>query len=312
MMPAKTRQPRKNHLDLAQRILDVARQNGMRPGAHLPEQQMASQCSVSRTPIRAAFKILENQGLVSWEHDCGYRLSVDLSSPVDLDPGLPSTEEATLAKAILRDRAARRLSGTITVTELMRRYATDRGTVLKAIRSLSGDDVLQRAPGQAWIFRALPDSPESVADSFAFRLLLEPAAILAPGFRLDGLKAAALREGMEDLAGLPDSSFDTRAFRRLDIEFHRLIAVGCANPFVADALNAHLRLRQLPGVGGNANVFRLRQATQEHLGILDNLESQQYEVAADLMRVHLRLSRSQRPQAANRGAPPLRGSMRMI
>ncbi|TIU15054.1 MAG: GntR family transcriptional regulator, partial [Mesorhizobium sp.] len=43
------------------------------------------------------------------------------------------------------------------------------------------------------------------------------------------------------------------------------------------------------------------------LTILDQLESRQYEVAADLLRVHLRLSRSQRPQAASRGAPALFG-----
>ena len=54
-------------------------------------------------------------------------------------------------------------------------------------------------------------------------------------------------------------------------------------------------------------MFRLRQSTREHLAILDQLESRQYEVAADLLRVHLRLSRSQRPQAASRGAPALFG-----
>lgn len=31
------------------------------------------------------------------------------------------------------------------------------------------------------------------------------------------------------------------------------------------------------------------------------------EMAADLLRIHLRLSRSQRPQAASRGAPALFG-----
>ncbi|MBE0693918.1 MAG: GntR family transcriptional regulator, partial [Aquamicrobium sp.] len=51
---------------------------------------------------------------------------------------------------------------------------------------------------------------------------------------------------------------------------------------------------------------------QEHLGILDNLEARQYEVAADLLKVHLRLSGNQRPQAANRGAPPLQGMIRRL
>lgn len=97
---------------------------------------------------------------------------------------------------------------------------------------------------------------------------------------------------MDALLSRPDSEFDTREFHRLDIEFHRLIAQGRANPFIADALNGHLRLRELPGQGGGVNVFRLRQSTQEHLGILDTLEARQYEVAADLLKVHLRAIRN--------------------
>ena len=116
-----------------------------------------------------------------------------------------------------------------------------------------------------------------------------------------------LRQGMEALSALPDASFDTREFQRLDMDFHGMIAEGSANRFVADALADHLRLRRLPGIYAGVNVFRLRQSLREHLGILDHLESRQYEVAADLLRIHLRLSRSQRPQAASRGAPALFG-----
>ena len=89
-----------------------------------------------------------------------------------------------------------------------------------------------------------------------------------------------------------------------------MIARGFGQPFRRPMrLAAHLRLRRLPGTYRGVNVFRLKQSTREHLAILDQLESRQYEVAADLLRVHLRLSRSQRPQAASRGAPALFGSI---
>ena len=112
---------------------------------------------------------------------------------------------------------------------------------------------------------------------------------------------------MEAQLALPDAAFDVREFQRLDTEFHGMIAQGAANRFVADAIAGHLRLRRLPGNYPSVNVFRLKQSTREHLAILDQLESAQYEVAADLLKVHLRLSRSQRPQAASRGAPALFG-----
>ncbi|MER9851306.1 GntR family transcriptional regulator [Mesorhizobium sp. M0106] len=306
-MQVAARRPRTNHLDLAQRILDVARKRGFEPGAHLPEQQIASLCNVSRTPVRAALRLLTEKGVVQWEAESGYRLAVDLTSQATVAADLPSAEEDELADVILRDRSARRLDQTVTVGALMRRYNAERRTVLKSLKKLAEENLLDRAPGQSWLFRRVPDDPGAQGESYEFRRLLEPAALLAPGFRLDGTRAAALRQGMEMLLALPDAAFDSREFQRLDIDFHGMIAGGSANRFVAEALADHLRLRRLPGTYAGVNVFRLKQSLREHLTILDHLESQQYEVAADLLRVHLRLSRSQRPQAASRGAPALFG-----
>lgn len=306
-MQVAARRPRTNHLDLAQRILDVARKRGFEPGAHLPEQQIASLCNVSRTPVRAALRLLTEKGVVQWEAESGYRLAVDLTSQATVAADLPSAEEDELADMILRDRSARRLDRTVTVGALMRRYNAERRTVLKSLKKLVEENLLDRAPGQSWLFRRVPDDPGAQGESYEFRLLLEPAALLAPGFRLDGARAAALRQGMEMLLALPDAAFDSREFQRLDIDFHGMIASGSANRFVGEALADHLRLRRLPGTYAGVNVFRLKQSLREHLTILDHLESQQYEVAADLLRVHLRLSRSQRPQAASRGAPALFG-----
>lgn len=302
-----TGRPRQNHLELARRILDLVRENGFGPGAHLPEQVIATQCNVSRTPVRAALKLLADQGLAVHEADVGYRLSHDFAPAAAFAEPLPDAEEAELAQRIIRDRSARRLDETITVGEVIRRYGAERRTVLKALGTLAEDGLVTRAPGQAWVFATLPDSPESQADSFEYRLLLEPAAITAPGFRLDEDRAAALRRNMVAFLAEPDDRLGPRAFQRLDTEFHTLIAKGAANRFVAEALMAHHRLRELPGATARGNVVRLRQAMQEHLGILDHLESGQLAVAADLLSVHLRLSRNQRPQAANRGAPPLFG-----
>ncbi|MCB2137215.1 MAG: GntR family transcriptional regulator [Rhodobacteraceae bacterium] len=299
--------PRKNHLDLAQRILEIARDRGWQAGAHLPEQGLANQCNVSRTPVRAALKVLAEQGFADWQADTGYRLAAGFDGTGMAIEALPNAEDAQLAQRIIRDRAARRLDETVTAGEVMRRYGQGRSAVQKALALLSEDGLLSRAPGQAWVFAPLPDAPESQADSFDFRLILEPAAILGAGFRLDQDKAAALRRRMDDFAARRDEALEPSDFQKIDTEFHGLIARGAGNRYVTEALLAHLRLRELPGAVARTNVVRLRQAMQEHLGILDQLESGRFDVAADLMRVHLRLSRSLRPQAANRGAPPLRG-----
>lgn len=309
-MQSAARKPRTSHLDLAQRILDAVREQGFALEARLPEQQVATLCNVSRTPVRAALALLAERGIVVRDAEGGYRLAVEPSTQVDLAADLPSAEEDDLAAAVLRDRSARRLDATVTAGALARRYRVDRTTVLKALRRLAEEGFLERAPGQSWLFRPAPDSPDALAESYDFRLTLEPAAILAPGFRLDGARAAALRQGMEALLVAPDREFDVGEFQRLDRDFHVMVAAGSANRFVADALAAHHRLRRLPAAMPVVGVFRLRQSMREHLAILDHLESRQFEVAADLMRVHLRLSRSQRPQAANRGAPVLTATIR--
>ncbi|HEY6633278.1 MAG TPA: GntR family transcriptional regulator [Rhizobiaceae bacterium] len=300
--------PRSNHLDLAQRILEAVRRGGFHAGDHLAEQQIASLCSVSRTPVRAALRLLADQGAVRWEKDSGYTLAIDPASTMEAAADLPSAEEEMLAESILRDRTARRLDDTVTASGLARRYSADRRTVLKSLRILEAANWIGKAPGQSWVFRAAHEGPEALAESYDFRLMLEPSALLAPGFCLDEVEASALRLAMEAQIASPEASFDVREFQRLDLDFHGMIARGSSNRFVGQALADHLKLRRLPGALSGVNVFRLKQSTREHLAILDQLEAKQLEAAADLLRLHLRLSRSQRPQAASRGAPVLRAA----
>jgi DNA-binding GntR family transcriptional regulator len=306
-----TRQrPRSNHLDLAQRILEAVRRGGFRAGDRLAEQQIASLCNVSRTPVRAALRLLADQGVALWEKDAGYTLAIDPEGMVEAVADLPSAEEGRLADSILRDRAARRLDDTVTAISLSRRYSLDKRTVLKSLRILESQNWIEKAPGQSWLFRAGHEGPEALAESYDYRLLLEPAALLAPGFQLDAGAASALRLGMEAQLASPEASFDVREFQRLDLDLHAMVARGSNNRFIGEALADHLKLRRLPGALHGVNVFRLKQSTREHLAILDQMEARQFEAAADLMRLHLRLSRSQRPQAASRGAPVLPAAAR--
>ena len=62
----------------------------------------------------------------------------------------------------------------MTVGGLMRRYERERKTVLNALRRLTEEQLLERAPGQSWLFRPAREGPEALAESYEFRLLLEP------------------------------------------------------------------------------------------------------------------------------------------
>jgi DNA-binding GntR family transcriptional regulator len=298
------RRPRHNHVELAQRILDVAIETGMVAGDRLTEQGLAGRFNVSRTPVRAALGILAEQGVARYAAEAGYRLAVDPAALDRAQAALPSSDEEVVRAAVLRDRAARRLGESETVASLVRRYGVGRSVVQSVLKRLAEEQIVERAPGRLWVFRPAPDDVEGLAESYDLRLALEPAALTAPGFRLDGPMASLLRQTTERLAAADEPSFDVALFHRSDHDFHTLIAQGCGNRFIREALLSHHRRRRSASAA-HTSVFRLRQAAREHLDILDQIERSQMELAADLMRVHLRLSRSQRPRLANRGAPAL-------
>ena len=114
---------------------------------------------------------------------------------------------------------------------------------------------------------------------------------------------ALLRSAMQTLLSSPVEHFDTQQFRELDISFHELIGQSCGNRFIGDALLQHQSLRRLPNLLPTVSVHRLQEALREHLQIIAHIERGQLEIAADLLRLHLRLSAAQRPQTANRGIP---------
>lgn len=305
------RPPRQRHLDLALQVLKVARADGLSAGDRLPEQLFASRCNVSRTPIRKVFQILEGQGLAEADSEGGYRLAVDPATVTEDGPPLPAGEEDRLYESVLRDLAARRIAEAQTVAGLQRRYGVSRQIVQNALKRLLEEQFVERAAGQQWIFKPAGLTPESQNQSFEFRMILEPAALLAPGFHADPVALSSLRESMERLAAADAAAFDLALFDRTDRDFHALVARSCGNAFIEEALTAHHRRRRTgmgSGMGGGgANVFRLMQSNREHLRILVEIERGDLDLAADLMRVHLRLSKVERPKVVGRGVPvPLR------
>ncbi|QYX55987.1 GntR family transcriptional regulator [Roseovarius sp. SCSIO 43702] len=305
------RNARQNHIALAQQVLGVVLEEGLRQGDHLPEQRFSTACGVSRTPIRAAFKLLESKQILEWREEEGYFLR--RAEPDDLArvASALDAQDGSLAARILADRAERRIGDVQSVSGLTRRYGTSRHMVLNALKILSRDGIVAQLPGRAWAFQPMFDSPKAIDDSYAMRLTLEPQAILAPGFALDPARANVLRGQIDDLLQSGPVALTAQGFLRLDCEFHGALAESCRNRFLRGTLLTHHRLRQATQKDTTIPEFRLRQALGEHLDILDALERGQFELAADHMVLHLRRSRARRTEAATRGfAPMKRGARR--
>ncbi len=277
----------------------------MRKGSHMPEQMFSDACNVSRTPVRSAFKLLEEKEFIVWRQEEGYFLNLSDSDEFNYAIQSLEDQENSLARRILSDRAERRIGDVQSVSALVRRYEQSRSTVLVALKILSRDGVVTQLPGRTWAFQPMLDSPKAINESLNFRLVVEPQAILAPGFNIDLKRAGVLREQIEELLNTEQGRLTSSRFQRLDTEFHSLIAECSGNRFLCGTLLAHHRLRRTTQKDISIPEFRGRQALKEHLDILDCLESGQFELAADQMTLHIRRSYVRRPEVANMGVTQL-------
>lgn len=303
-MTVEPRRINHRHVELAQKILDVAGERGLSRGERLAEQALASLCNVSRTPIRKALQVLAERALVTADADGGYLLAVDPVATARLEDTPDGRGEGEIHAAILRDLAAGRIAEAQTVAALQRRYEASRQAVQNALMKLAEDNLAERGAGQQWLLKQFAIGGDAAAKSYEFRLATEPLALTMPDFRRDVPALTALRQSMLILSGMDERDFDRKLFDRTDYDFHLTIARGCGNPFMAEALVNHHRRRRASPPAGHVNAFRLMQSNLEHLQILDQIERGQMELAADLMRVHIQLSQSQRPRLAGRGVPP--------
>lgn len=73
----------------------------------------------------------------------------------------------------------------MTESEFQRRYDLTRGRLTKLLRRMAQEGWIERLPGHGWEFLPVLTSLESYRDSYRFRQLIEPAALLEPRFRLN-------------------------------------------------------------------------------------------------------------------------------
>jgi DNA-binding GntR family transcriptional regulator len=288
---------------LAERILGWLRQQDRKPGDHVPERLATEAFHVSRTPVRAALALLAARGLLERRDQRGYFVAKDFKNA---DHAVAAeTPESVLHDAILRDRFSKRLDAEVTAAHLARRYRASRAVVLRVLGRLQKDGVVERALGQRWVFLPALDSLRSQEESHRFRLILEPAAFLQPGFALDAKRTRDLKAALGELARQDARHFDLKHAVETDIAFHEAIADACNNRFLADAIRQQSRLRRFATTSMQVPPARLIESCREHLTILEAAVAGDLARAAELMREHLAASLRARPGFVNRGAPPM-------
>ncbi|WP_426956563.1 GntR family transcriptional regulator [Muricoccus radiodurans] len=268
---------------LAERILDHARAAALPGGAALREQALADRFRVSRTPVREALRVLAERGAVRIERNRG----AFLAAPVTRAAAALRVDDDADYVRLAEDRLRGELPERVSEAEMGRRYGLSRARILTLFGRMAQEGWAERLPGHGWRFLPMLTDAAAYEDGYRFRMAVEPAGLLSPGFVADPVVIARLRreQGMLIAGGLAKLP-RTEVFR-LNAGFHEDLAALSGNAFFVDGIKRVNRLRRLIEYRKFLDNERLRSQGEEHLALLNLIEAGKREEAAAFLRRHL-------------------------
>ena len=141
--------PTRLQQDIAERILQLVRDDALAAGAWLNENATARRLGVSRTPVRAALDHLAEQGVVRRHLNKGIEL---IQLPAASDSARPPETVDLAMVRLARERENGLLPDEVSELEVMRRYELGRPEAQKLLARLADLDMVERKPGYGWRF----------------------------------------------------------------------------------------------------------------------------------------------------------------
>lgn len=280
--------PTRLQQELAERIVEMAREDGLAEGALLNESGTAKRLNVSRTPVRAALAWLAERGVVRRRPNRGVEWlgAPSAEAPGRTSGGAPDVADHALVR-FAHDRESGRLADDISELEVMRRYALSRPEAQRLLARLADLDMIERKPGYGWRFRHAPRDPKMHEERYRFRLMIEPMGLLEPGFLLERGWIEEMRARHRETLARPWREASAIGFFEMNAAFHEGLAAASGNRFIHSAIRRQNQLRRLSNYDWVFGFERVEVNCREHLQILDHLEAGDCEVASVLMRRHL-------------------------
>jgi DNA-binding GntR family transcriptional regulator len=267
------------------RIRDYLREESPAVGERLTERFLAERLRVSRSPIRKALLELQRDGTVTRTDAGGYivaRTGGDIQQPETAEPA-----DDTVYRQIAEDRLNGALPERVTENGLMRRYGLTRSQIGQLLLRISAEGWIAPLPGYGWEFLPVLTSVKSYRDSYHFRLVVEPAAILEDTFVLD---REAVHERMLEQQELVDGKIWTISgpdLFDLNTRLHETVARCSNNDFFIEGLARINRLRRLIEYRQALVPERAIVRCAEHVELARLLLAGQLHQASDHLRRHL-------------------------
>ena len=257
------------------------------PESHLSTQKLADDFDVSRSPVREAMQLLADRGVLEQRPNRGYFVKRGIRMP----KGAADMALHSDAPEVYYRFAEEWLEGALP-QEISEQFLRDRYTLTRA----QGAEFLARAANEGWVERKegygwrlveIADIPEVLAQIYRFRSVIEPAALLQPGFVLNRQAIDLHRRVM---LGLLDGAIERwPAARLLDsgIDFHEDLAKMSGNPFFYQSVVRVNRVRRLIDYRMVIDRERFYIQARDHLEMLDLLDRGRNRECSQLMQKHL-------------------------
>ena len=277
---------------VATSILEFVRKLDLPEGERLREQALADELGVSRSPIRKALQYLESVGVVASSPNRGFFLKQRAADLIRLD--MPADEESD--EALYMRVAEERLSGVlpeaITEVDLMERYELSRLQVQRVLNRMGREGLAERKPGRGWVFLPFLSSDTAYREGYRFRMIIEPAALLEPSFRIDKTAFDRIRRDQQSMLDGGIEKWPRSELFRAGSQFHETLVAASNNSFLLESIRNVNQLRRLVEYRVNVDRTRLYRQCKEHLMLLDLIEGGDRVEASYKLRQHLDVARS--------------------
>lgn len=268
---------------LATKIVAWLKQEQVKKGFKLTEASIAQRFNVSRTPVRAALTFLQSKNIAETLPYKGFALKVDAAEIADFAPPESSeSQQEALYLAILKDLLFGQLSTSFSEAELQKRYQASRHEIHQVLLQLEADAIVFSGPGYKWLVQAGLNEVESHFESYRFRLIFEPAALLEPNWRLDVAAFEQLQHRHLQAIAQPDTISAKQLFE-LSADFHELLASCSHNRFLLAAMKQQNRLRRATDQVSMKMQTNVVKACQRRLDIMAALLNGQQNLAKELL-----------------------------
>lgn len=277
---------------LAHRIIAYIRDNNLSKGDHLTELALAQKLQVSRTPIKGALDYLTSLDVVAPRGPrLGFRVRATPAVMAKLSAEAVQSDEDEIYVRIAEDYVRQVIPEEFSEADLMRQYGIRRGLLTRVLQRMTREGVTERKAGYGWRFAPLlRPNGKAEEQNYRFRLAVEPAALLEPGFTLDRAWAKRCRADHEAILAMRPERVSMIQFFEINADFHETLAACSGNPFFQQAAKSQYQLRRFLTYSRTYPPERIAVSCKRHLAILSAVESGDQELAALQMRLHLQVS----------------------